>query len=90
MNRKDPEMTTLDLTGRHEGTRHLMRTLRPNPNLGGIALDISVAALEHAVQMVSLLGDGPELTAGLRKLREAKDTFVIQALLDFNAIPSLT
>lgn len=79
-------MTTIDLAGRNEATRHLMRTLRPNPNLDGIALDISVAAWEHAVQMVSLLGDGPELSAGLRKLREAKDTFVIQALLDSHVI----
>jgi hypothetical protein len=80
-------MITTDLTGRHEATRHLMRTLRPNPNLDGIALDISVATWEHAVHMTSLLGDGPELTAGLRKLREAKDTFVIQALTDSHAIP---
>jgi hypothetical protein len=79
-------MTTIDLTVRHEATRHMMRTLRPNPALNGIALDISVSAWEHAVQMVTLLGDGPELTAGLRKLREAKDTFVIQALLDSGVI----
>jgi hypothetical protein len=30
--------------------------------------------------MISELPDGPELTAGLRKLLEAKDCFVRQAL----------
>lgn len=33
-----------------------------------------------AVDMVELLPDGPELTAGLRKLLEAKDCFVRAAL----------
>ena len=36
---------------------------------------------ELAAQMVALLPDGPELSAGLRKLLEAKDCFV-RARLD--------
>jgi len=36
------------------------------------------AALAHAV--VNLIPDGPELTAGLRKLLEAKDCFVRASL----------
>lgn len=37
---------------------------------------------ELADAMVTALPDGPELTAGLRKLLEAKDCFVRQALED--------
>lgn len=35
-----------------------------------------------AHSMVERLQDGPELTAGLRKLLEAKDCFVRQAVID--------
>lgn len=37
---------------------------------------------ELADQMLSVLQDGPELSAGLRKLIEAKDCFVRQAIAD--------
>jgi hypothetical protein len=35
-----------------------------------------------ALDMLSVLGDGPELSAGLRKLLEAKDCLVRQSILD--------
>lgn len=41
---------------------------------------VSRPCAELAVEMVKELGDGPELTAGLRKLMEAKDCFVRHAL----------
>jgi hypothetical protein len=66
-----------------------MATLQPNPRLDGVALDIAVRAWEFAVAMCGLLNDGPELAAGLRKLREAKDCLVIQGLTDSGAIPPL-
>lgn len=40
---------------------------------------ISQACGELALEMLMRLPDGPELTAGLRKLLEAKDCFVRQA-----------
>ena len=79
-------ITQVDLATRHEATRHLMRTLRPNPALAGTARDVSVAIWETALALVSRLNDGPELSAGLRDLRRAKDAFVIQSLLDDGTI----
>lgn len=74
------------LENRHEATRHLMATLQPNPRLNGVAMDISLRTWDLANVMLTLLNDGPELSAGLRKLREAKDCLVIQGLLDTDAI----
>lgn len=42
---------------------------------------ISKPCAELAAQMVIAVPDGPELTVGLRKLLEAKDAFVRQAVL---------
>lgn len=73
----------IDTSDRHPGTQQLVRWLTTNPSLpsGGPA---SAAALCEclAVDMIQLLSDGPELTAGLRKLLEAKDCFVRAALGD--------
>lgn len=44
--------------------------------------DVSKQLAEIAAYLTGLLGDGPELTAGLRKLLEAKDCFVRQAVID--------
>ena len=74
------------LSERHESTKHLMTTLQPNPRLDGIAADIALRTWDYAAAMCDLLADGPELSAGLRKIREGKDAFVIQALLDSGAI----
>ncbi len=51
---------------------HLPDELRP----------ISKACHDLAYVMVADLGEGPELTTGLRKLLEAKDCFVRQSALD--------
>jgi hypothetical protein len=67
---------------RHPATQHLLDILRPNPRLDGIAADVAQLFWEAAQDSAELLRDGPELTAGLRKLREAKDCFVMQAVLD--------
>jgi len=79
-------MTEPDLRARHDDTQHAMKKLKPNPNLDGIALDVSVACWEHACKMVALLKDGPELTAGLRSLWESKNSLVFQGLMDCRAV----
>lgn len=67
---------------RHPQTERLLKWLKANPRLDGIALDVATLVEHLAEDITSLLGDGPELSAGLRKLRESKDCFVIQALED--------
>lgn len=71
-----------DLSSRHPGTQHLMKLLHPNPNLTGDMACISAECWALADWMLGRTSDGPELTAGLRKLLEAKDCFVRQALVD--------
>jgi hypothetical protein len=65
---------------RHPATESLLRWLTPNPNLVGPAADVATqcGALGHLLAVQ--LADGPELSAGLRKLLEAKDCFVRAAL----------
>ncbi len=70
---------------RHPGTQHAMKWLVPNPRLQGNAYDIAYLVWELAVNLAAILEDGPELTAGLRKLREAKDCLVLQSLEDLEA-----
>jgi len=67
---------------RHEATRHAMRWLIPNPRLDGVAADVAQLVSGLAQDLILVLDDGIELTAGLRKLREGKDCFVLQALED--------
>lgn len=67
--------------GRHPGTLHLIG-LFATDHLPTHLRPISQICQDAAVQLVEQLGDGPELTAGLRKLREAKDCFVTQAVED--------
>lgn len=64
---------------RHPGTTNLLRYftfahLPPHLQV------ISRPCAELADAMVDAIADGPELTAGLRKLLEAKDAFVRAAL----------
>lgn len=42
---------------------------------------VSRACQQLAFELTTILPDGPELTVGLRKLLEAKDAFVRQAVL---------
>ncbi|MDI3341622.1 MAG: hypothetical protein QJR03_13950 [Sphaerobacter sp.] len=69
----------MDLTGRHPSTVHIAKYFRFDhlpPHLQAV----SRACHDLAEQMIRALPDGPELTAGLRKLLEAKDCFVRAAL----------
>ncbi len=68
-------------SGRHPSTRHITRFFTKVPVADRGALDKVRADCEAlAALMVLELPDGPELTAGLRKLLEAKDCFVRAAL----------
>jgi hypothetical protein len=63
---------------RHPGTRHFA-PLFAYAHLPQHLQDVSRPIHDAAQQMVDLLPDGPELTAGLRKLWEAKNSFVVHA-----------
>lgn len=79
-----------DLRMRDKSTQHLMRWLKPNRRLDSIALDVSTVVWNTANDLVTILEDGPELSAMLRKLREAKDCGVIQGLIDSHQEPVIT
>ncbi|NGO69297.1 hypothetical protein [Streptomyces boncukensis] len=64
---------------RHPGTTHLLRCFEYG-HLPGRLQAVSEPCHGLAHEMTAALPDGPELTAGLRKLLEAKDCFVRAAL----------
>lgn len=70
------------LTDRHPSTQHVAKYFEYNhlpPDLQATS-----AACSHLAEyMITKLEDGPELSAGLRKLLEAKDCFV-RAMVDAN------
>ena len=70
------------MTERHPEVQHVVDLLAPNPNLPRPLLDVSIRCADLRDNLLEQLQDGPELTAGLRKLLEAKDCFVRQALID--------
>lgn len=74
----------LDTTGRHPSTQQIARFFSKLPAANAdtrVAMDEVRSHCEQlAGLMLTWLPDGPELTAGLRKLLEAKDCFV-RALL---------
>ncbi|MFF5842106.1 hypothetical protein ACFY74_11635 [Streptomyces massasporeus] len=67
------------MADRHPGTTHLLRFFE-HEHLPPHLQTVSRPCAELAQQMTDALPDGPELTAGLRKLLEAKDCFVRAAL----------
>lgn len=67
---------------RHASVQHLVDLLDPNPNLTRPLRHISDLCANLRDHLLDELEDGPELSAGLRKLLEAKDCFVRQALAD--------
>lgn len=69
---------------RHPGTAHLLDLLKTD-HLPAHLREISGPVEDLAHQLTAKLTDGPELTAGLRKLLEAKDCLVRQAVLDAKA-----
>lgn len=65
---------------RHPATTHLLGYFAFEHLPAGVMRDTSARCAELADTVVAKLPDGPELTAGLRKLIEAKDCFVRTAL----------
>ncbi|MEU2764244.1 hypothetical protein [Streptomyces sp. NPDC007094] len=64
---------------RHPGTTHLLRYFEYG-HLPAHLQAVSKPCGDLAQELVAVLPDGPELSAGLRKLLEAKDCFVRAAL----------
>lgn len=65
----------------HPATEHLLKLFSYEhlpPHLQAVSKPIC----HLAVMMADTLGSGPELTTGLRKLLEAKDCLVRQAVID--------
>lgn len=69
----------MDLSQRHPGTAGIARFF-DYEHLPARLQEISGPCHDLAEVMIRNLPDGPELTAGLRKLLEAKDCFVRAAL----------
>lgn len=69
-----------DLTGRHPATAEIARFFTYYHLTGRRQRDISELCHDLAETMIDLLPDSPELTNGLRKLLEAKDSFVRASL----------
>lgn len=65
---------------RHPGTRHFARLFAYGHLRDDRLREASEAMAVVAAGAITHLPDGPELTAGLRKLLEAKDCFVRAAL----------
>ncbi len=74
-------MTSPQPDHRHPSTTHGL-SLFDYGHLPDHLKIVSGSSADLAEMMVGMLGDGPELTAGLRKLVEAKDCFVRQAVID--------
>lgn len=74
-------MATIDdlVADRHPSTQHFA-PLFAFEHLPERLQALSKPAHDLAVEMITLLPDGPELSTGLRKLLEAKDCFVRAAL----------
>lgn len=66
---------------RHPGTKHFEPLFSYGHLPEGSIRQASALCADLADTMVSVSKDGPELSAGLRKLLEAKDCFVRSAVL---------
>lgn len=73
-------MTPEQLHDRHPATVHVARYFDYGHLPQGEMRHVSLACADLAEHILTRLPDGPELTAGLRKLLEAKDCFVRAAL----------
>lgn len=65
---------------RHPGVRDIARYFDPSHLPAGLPRAASAMCESLAREMIGGTPDSPELTAGLRKLLEAKDCFVRAAL----------
>lgn len=78
------------MTARHPSVQHIVDLLNPNPNLpAGPMSELAHLTATFRNDVLALAGDGPEMSAGMRKLLEAKDCFVRQALIDKGADPAV-
>lgn len=68
-------MNPIVISNRHPATQDIARFFAYE-HLEPPLRDVSERCHNLAEQMITALPDGPELTAGLRKLLEAKDCFV--------------
>ena len=68
------------MTTRHPATEHIL-SLFAYEHLRADLQEVSRPFHDLAIDMADRLGDGPELTVGLRKLLEAKDALVRHAAL---------
>ncbi|MGW5720790.1 hypothetical protein ACWEVP_31775 [Amycolatopsis sp. NPDC003865] len=66
----------IDTEGRHPATAQIARFFDADHLSREDMRTVSQACCDLAETMLEHLDDGPELTAGLRKLLEAKDCFV--------------
>ena len=87
-------MTLVMNPERHPGTQHF-KHMFDYDHLPPSLQEVSRTCHRAAQIMVDNLKDGPELSAGLRKLVEAKDCFVRQAVWDItggdaNVLPKNT
>lgn len=73
-------MTGTVWTGRHPSVAHFEHLFNYSHLPAGALRDTSATMNAAARTMVHTLPDSPELSAGLRKLLEAKDCFVRAAL----------
>lgn len=71
----------IDLAERHPAVREIAQFFDYGHLPPGPLRDTSHACHNLAVEMLTSLPDGPELTFGLRQLLLAKDAFVRQALV---------
>ena len=67
--------------GRHPGVAHFERMFEYDHLPVGRIRDTSAVVCSVAETMVRTLPDGAELTAGLRNLWDAKNNFVIAAVM---------
>lgn len=79
------EIFMQSLPNRHPSTIHMVAQLQPNPNLATPEYDIAHRIWGISMSCIANIDDGPELTAGLRKLLEAKDCLV-RASLDLQPV----
>lgn len=82
----DRDVNLARYRARHRSTQELLICLVPNPLLEGVAMDVAQIVWLSAESLVDILQDGAELSAGLRKLLEAKDCMVRQGLRDVGTL----
>lgn len=83
-----PDPPQAEPAGRHPGVVYLMRWLRPNPRLGGGQRHIAEILYRAVLDVLPMVSDGPDTTAALRKILEAKDCLVRQSLDDRTGPPA--